>query len=129
MSTENLYYDDVETLEDYDDASDNAADPQAGQSLPGPLSGDGHYESDAPSEQAAPSALQSLALDLTLRCGALKLTLGELQRLSAGSIIEVSGIAPGHATLCHDERVVAEGELVDVDGRLGLEITRLASPS
>ncbi|EPM70552.1 type III secretion protein HrcQb, partial [Pseudomonas syringae pv. actinidiae ICMP 18804] len=27
----------------------------------------------------------------------------------------------------HGERVVAEGELVDVDGRLGLQITRLAA--
>ena len=34
---------------------------------------------------------------------------------------------PGFATLCHGERVVAEGELVSVEGRLGLQITRMAS--
>ncbi len=57
------------------------------------------------------------------------MTLAELRRLDAGTILEVSGIAPGHATLCHGEQVVAEGELVDVEGRLGLQITRLVARS
>ena len=32
---------------------------------------------------------------------------------------------PGFATLCHDDRPLAHGELVDVDGHIGLQITRL----
>nr|1O9Y_A Chain A, HRCQ2 [Pseudomonas syringae]1O9Y_B Chain B, HRCQ2 [Pseudomonas syringae]1O9Y_C Chain C, HRCQ2 [Pseudomonas syringae]1O9Y_D Chain D, HRCQ2 [Pseudomonas syringae] len=79
--------------------------------------------------QDEPPALDSLALDLTLRCGELRLTLAELRRLDAGTILEVTGISPGHATLCHGEQVVAEGELVDVEGRLGLQITRLVTRS
>jgi type III secretion protein Q len=73
--------------------------------------------------------LDQLPMALTLRCGTLELTLGELRRIGEGSVLQVAGISPGHATLCHGERIVAEGELVDVDGRLGLQITRMASPA
>jgi type III secretion protein Q len=81
--------------------------------------------------QAAPEldSLSQLPLELTLRCGQISLTLGELRRLSSGTVLDVAGVTPGFATLCHGERVVAEGELVDVDGRLGLQITRMALAS
>jgi type III secretion protein Q len=71
--------------------------------------------------------LERLPLELTLRCGRLTLSLDALRRLGSGTVLEVGGIAPGYATLCYGEQVVAEGELVDVDGRLGLQITRTAS--
>lgn len=129
MSTEDLYHDEVETLDEDDNGLDES---DAAHDLPPPSEPLDNHDDYAEYEQPGQldsSGFQSLSLDLSLRCGELKLTLGELQRLGAGSIIEVSGIAPGHATLCHGERVVAEGELVDVDGRLGLQITRLATPS
>ena len=72
--------------------------------------------------------LDQLPMALTLRCGSLNLTLGDLRRMAAGTTLPVNGITPGFATLCYGERVVAEGELVDIDGRLGLQITRMASP-
>lgn len=78
---------------------------------------------DAPSPP--PAALTGIDLDLTVRCGHLSLSLGALQHLAPGSVLDVSGITPGRATLCHGERIVAHGELVDVDGRLGLQITRM----
>ncbi|KPY96156.1 HrcQb [Pseudomonas syringae pv. spinaceae] len=131
MSTEDLYQDDVESLDDYDDET---ADQEHEQQWAEP-DDESEYaeaepdddEQEEQEEQQAPSGLDSLALDLTLRCGELRLTLAELRRLDAGTILEVGGVAPGYATLCHGERVVAEGELVDVDGRLGLQITRLAA--
>lgn len=129
MSTEDLYHDEVEALDDYDPTLDEADEADSVPPLSEPFDEHDHYASHEQPERIGSSGLQSLALDLTLRCGALKLTLGELQTLSTGTIVEVSGIAPGHATLCHGEHVVAEGELVDVDGRLGLQITRLATPS
>ncbi|MBD1589576.1 FliM/FliN family flagellar motor switch protein [Pseudomonas typographi] len=127
-------------------AAEPAAAPQAlgADHEPGVPEGDAedveHSESaeylEAPEEpmqgpfEAQPAhvldAVAHLPLDLTLRCGHLTLKLGELRRLSAGTVLEVHGVTPGCATLCHGERVVAEGELVDVDGRLGLQITRTA---
>ncbi|GAB0080027.1 FliM/FliN family flagellar motor switch protein [Pseudomonas syringae pv. tomato] len=137
MSTEDLYQDDVESLEDYDDETaeqEHEHEHEQEQQWAEP-DDESEYaeaepdddEQEEQEEQQAPSGLDSLALDLTLRCGELRLTLAELRRLDAGTILEVGGVAPGYATLCHGERVVAEGELVDVDGRLGLQITRLAA--
>jgi type III secretion protein Q len=141
MANEALYQDDVDTLTDdeYGDESplDEARFDEA-QGYDAPAETGDEHEGWAPADEdvATPFAgaeqptidpLEQLPLELTLRCGALTLTLGELQRIGAGSVIEIAGIAPGHATLCHGERVVAEGELVDVDGRLGLQITGMAT--
>lgn len=82
---------------------------------------------DAPVSQAAAlDPVAHLPLDLTLRCGQLNLSLGQLRHLGAGTVLIAAGVTPGFATLCHGDRVVAEGELVDVDGRLGIQITRTA---
>ncbi|OEC35419.1 type III secretion protein Q [Pseudomonas cuatrocienegasensis] len=66
-----------------------------------------------------------LALALSLRAGNLSLSLGQLRSLSVGSVLTFNGCAPGHAMLFHGERPLAHGELVDVEGRLGLQITRM----
>lgn len=138
MSTEDLYQEDVESLDDYDDEAteqeqeqDNLWSGAEEQPEYAPAeaqeSEQDHDHDHDHDRHDASSDFDSLALDLTLRCGELRLSLAELRRLDAGTILEVSGIAPGYATLCHADRVVAEGELVDVDGRLGLQITRLAA--
>ncbi|UZJ59005.1 FliM/FliN family flagellar motor switch protein [Pseudomonas sp. KU26590] len=91
---------------------------------------DGHAdESYAPQSttQTSLDSLDQLPMALTLRCGSLELTLGDLRRIAAGTVLPVNGVTPGFATLCHGERIVAEGELVSVEGRLGLQITRMAS--
>lgn len=130
MSTEDLYQDDVESLDEetYEDHAATEHDqPHEGEQHWPETDHEAHHDSEAePLTEADPPAFAALALDLTLRCGELKLSLGELRRLGTGTILEVSGIAAGHATLCHGDQVLAEGELVDVDGRLGLQITRLA---
>lgn len=75
--------------------------------------------------EPAPCVLAGLDLELTVRCGHIKLSLSALQHLAPGSVLGISGVTPGHATLCHGERVVAHGELVEVDGHLGLQIIRV----
>lgn len=74
-------------------------------------------------------SIAHLPLSLTLRCGQLTLSVDQLRQLGSGSVLEIHGITPGRASLCHGEHVVGEGELVEVDGRLGLQITRMASLS
>ncbi|SFG69820.1 FliM/FliN family flagellar motor switch protein [Pseudomonas sp. NFACC45] len=69
-----------------------------------------------------------LPLALTLQAGSLSLSLGQLRNLAIGSVLCVDGCAPGHASLYYGQRPVAQGELVDIDGRLGLQITRLDLP-
>ncbi|WP_296187372.1 FliM/FliN family flagellar motor switch protein [Pseudomonas sp. UBA1879] len=148
MANEALYDEELEPLTDEDqDASPEAEhayadDRQASDERPAaddwadPAADPTEAADDAPpADTLAPDPidtldpLDQLPIALTLRCGHLALTLGDLRHIAAGTVLEVSGVAPGHATLCHGDRVVAEGELVDVDGRLGLQITRMASPA
>lgn len=69
--------------------------------------------------------LDPLPLALTVRCGHLHLTVGDLQRLAPGATIMVEHVQPGEALLCHGDYPLAKGELVDVEGRLGLQITHM----
>lgn len=66
-----------------------------------------------------------LSMALTVRCGALNLTLGELRNLAPGAVLGISGYAPGMAGLYYGERSIGQGRLVDVDGRLGLQLSRV----
>lgn len=117
----------MSSIDHYPEAElDTQADPAIQEEY-----GQEHYENrDEP--LADTNALQPTAhlpLALTVRCGHLTLSLDELHRLGHGTVLEVQGIAPGYATLCHGDHIVAEGELVDVDGRLGLQLIRMASRS
>lgn len=124
----------------YDEALDIAPDNEYDETSDGYEDEQPHTHAEPDRQEPAgehPEAEEPLNLDpldqlpmaLTLRCGSLNLTLGDLRRIAAGSVLEVSGVTPGYATLCHGDRVVAEGELVDVEGRLGLQITRMATPA
>ncbi|WP_107759513.1 FliM/FliN family flagellar motor switch protein [Dickeya sp. Secpp 1600] len=81
---------------------------------------------DSDNHTGAPSgyALPPLTLALTVRCGYLTLTLQDLQQLAPGTVLTLQQATPGEATLYHGEQPLALGELVDVEGRLGLQITR-----
>lgn len=97
-------------------ASDFTADPILSVDTDEPLVAD---------ERLEEASFDDLPLALTLNCGRLTLTLGELKSLGAGSVLSLGKGTPGFATLCHDDRPLAHGELVDVDGHIGLQITRL----
>lgn len=69
--------------------------------------------------------LASLPLSLEVRCGRTRLTLGELQQLQTGSVLTLDNVTPGEAGLYHGDTLIAHGELVDVEGHLGLQLNRL----
>ncbi|WP_370694882.1 FliM/FliN family flagellar motor switch protein [Pseudomonas sp. FP2335] len=66
-----------------------------------------------------------LSMALNVRCGTLNLTLGELRNLAPGSVLGISGFAPGMAGLYYGDRAIGLGQLVEVDGRLGLQMSRV----
>lgn len=66
-----------------------------------------------------------LSITLSVRCGALNLTLGELRNLAPGSVLGIGGYAPGTAGLYYGDRPIGQGQLVEVDGRLGLQVSRV----
>ncbi|QQK72044.1 type III secretion system cytoplasmic ring protein SctQ [Pectobacterium versatile] len=71
--------------------------------------------------------LPPLPVTLHIRCGSLTMTLAELQHLTSGSVLTLRDVVPGQAWLYHGDIALASGELVDVEGRLGLQITQCFS--
>ncbi|AWO77464.1 FliM/FliN family flagellar motor switch protein [Serratia marcescens] len=83
---------------------------------------------DTPAEQATVETgitLSALPLTLEVRCGRTLTTLGELQQLQVGSVLTLDNIIPGEAGLYHGDTPIARGELVEVEGRLGLQLTQM----
>ncbi|RLM25314.1 hypothetical protein BIY29_07320 [Brenneria alni] len=73
------------------------------------------------------ASLPPLPVTLNIRCGQITFTLPELQRLTSGAVLTLRDVVPGEAWLCHGDIPLAHGELIDVEGKLGLQITRMLS--
>ncbi len=69
------------------------------------------------------AGLNSLTCNLSICSGTVSTTLSELRRLQVGSVLLARGEAPGNACLKSGNRTIARGELVEVDGQLGIQIT------
>ncbi|MGN8274605.1 FliM/FliN family flagellar motor switch protein [Pseudomonas sp. SMN5] len=117
---------------EWDDTARYAADDQDPEAFDPASLNQAATEADAEDAPAAPQAavdhlerFDDLPLALTVRCGHLHLTLGELRNLAPGAVLQVQGVAAGAGALFYGERPVAHGELVEVDGRLGLQIVRV----
>lgn len=68
---------------------------------------------------------EQLLADLSVRCGTLKLSLGELRQLAPGVVLNIEGYGAGMAGLFYGDRPIGHGQLVEVDGRLGLQLSRI----
>ncbi|MDG0795555.1 type III secretion system cytoplasmic ring protein SctQ [Pectobacterium punjabense] len=83
-----------------------------------------------PSRDNVTENLPPLPIVLQLRCGSLTMTLAELQHLARGSVLTLRDVVPGQAWLYHGDIALASGDLVDVEGRLGIQITqRFSAPA
>lgn len=115
---------------EWDDTTHYAADePDPGAFDPASLAQAGLERDDEPAAQQSAverdERFDDLPLALTVRCGHVQLSLGELRNLAPGAVLQVQGVAAGAGGLFYGERLVAHGELVEVDGRLGLQIVRM----
>ena len=81
--------------------------------------------SGQPAQEGA-QGMSALPVELTLTVGSLSLPLAQLVAMSEGQTFtdELSSFFP-RVRLHAAERLVAEGELVRVDGRIGFRVTRL----
>ena len=86
----------------------------------------GPHEDDEPvADVFGREPFDELSMALTVRCGTLNLSLGELRNLAPGAVLGIGGYAPGTAGLYYADRPIGQGQLVEVDGRLGLQLTRV----
>ena len=88
-----------------------------------------HYAGDEDDEPVVDvfghEPFDELSMALNVRCGTLNLTLGELRNLAPGAVLGIAGYAPGMAGLYYGDRPIGQGQLVEVDGRLGLQLSRV----
>lgn len=85
----------------------------------------GHEDDEPVMDVFGPEPFDELSMTLSVRCGTLNLTLGELRNLAPGSVLGISGFAPTMAGLYYGDRSIGQGQLVEVDGRLGLQLSRV----
>ena len=81
--------------------------------------------SSPPAPEGA-SAMSQMPVELTLTVGSLSLPLARLIEMTEGQTFtdELSSFFPRVRLHCAD-RLVAEGELVRVDDRIGFRVTRI----
>lgn len=82
--------------------------------------------SDTPAAGAAP-ALDQLPLRLAFDLGERTLSLAELKALQPGQTLELGRPLAGAVQLRVNGALVGTGELVEIDGRLGVTVTSLAA--
>lgn len=80
----------------------------------------------APLEHGSLSALSGLALPVQVRIGSASMTVGELLRIGAGSVVALDRRVDEPVEVLIGDRVVARGELVSVGEEMGVRITEIA---
>ena len=87
-------------------------------------------DSIEPATASAPGAQMqtnaNIPVQLTLQVGSVNMELGKLLEISAGTILsdEVMSFFPKVRVLAGD-RTIAEGELVQIEGKVGLRVSKL----
>jgi flagellar motor switch protein FliN/FliY len=85
-----------------------------------------------PVEAARYERLRDVILEVKLRFGSRRMLLGDVLALSAGVVVELENNVNSPVDLLLDGRLVAQGEVVVVDGKYGLRVTQVVdvvSPS
>ena len=69
--------------------------------------------------------LMHVPLKLTAELGNCTMSVAEVLRLGAGSVVQLDRVAGGPIDLRVNDRAIARGEIVAVDDNFGLRITEL----
>ncbi|MEY2780422.1 MAG: Flagellar motor switch protein FliN [Pseudomonadota bacterium] len=116
-------------------ASDPAAEPQAvtlateqanatpmDDSDPLPTARD--FEESSPNN-INPEVLKNITVNLSIEVGRTQIKIKDLMRLTQGSVVELDRIAGEPLDLLVNNTVVAQGEVVLVNDRYGIRLTRV----
>lgn len=75
------------------------------------------------------NALDSIPVTLDFELGQVAMSFGALREIGVGAIIEVSGGSPACITIASNGRTLGQGEVVDVNGQLGIRVTHWGASS
>jgi type III secretion system YscQ/HrcQ family protein len=104
-----------------------AAKPAASAAKPGAAPAGTAAAAAAPPEPVVPAAaIEELPLRIVFDLGEIELSLAEVKALVPGQVIDLAR-EPGHAVrVSVNGRRIGAGEIVEIEGRLGVRITELA---
>ena len=68
------------------------------------------------------SLLEDVSVEVSLRVGTCTMTMGEVLQLEAGDVVQMNESIDDPVLLYLNDKVVATGEVVVVEDRLGLKI-------
>ena len=83
----------------------------------------------ADSSQINAEVLQNISVTLTVEVGRAQIKIRDLMRLTQGSVVELDHIAGERLDLLVNNTIVAQGEVVLVNERYGIRLTRVAPAS
>lgn len=83
-------------------------------------------EPQADPKQINPEVLQNISVTLSIEVGRAMIKIKDLMRLTQGSVVELDRIAGEPLDLLINNTVVAQGEIVLVNDRYGVRLTRVA---
>ena len=81
------------------------------------------------SSQIDPEVLQNISVTMTVEVGRAMIKIRDLMRLTQGSVVELDHIAGEPLDLLVNDTVVAQGEVVLVNDRYGIRLTRVVPAS
>jgi type III secretion protein Q len=73
--------------------------------------------------------LDDVPVTLSFELGSLELTLADLRTLAPGRVLDIAGELPPLVAICAGRRRIGLGELVDLGGRLAVEVRRIGASS
>jgi type III secretion system YscQ/HrcQ family protein len=82
-------------------------------------------EEDVETPAEGANLIEAVMLTVRVELAARRLRLDELSRLRANQILDLQCLATDPVDLVVDGRKIASGELVDIEGRLGVQITQV----
>ena len=93
----------------------------------GPMEGGTPAEQDDLASANNLDMIMDLPLEVTVRLGHTRILIGDLLRLDKNSVLELSQGADEPLDIVVNDRVLARGEVVVMDDRLGIRITDIVS--
>ncbi len=84
---------------------------------------------EMPNHHINPEVLQNISVAIKVEVGRTKMKIRDLLRLTQGSVVELERIAGEPLDLLVNDTVVAQGEIVLVNDRYGIRLTRVVPAS
>ncbi|MBN2061869.1 MAG: flagellar motor switch protein FliN [Deltaproteobacteria bacterium] len=72
--------------------------------------------------------LLDIPLEISVELGNATITIGELLKLSQGSVVELNKLTDEPLEIFVNKRLMAHGEVVVVNEKFGIRLTNIASP-